>query len=353
MTDKRRRRHHLVSAFYLRGFANSDGRLFRTPLNGRPPHPIAVNDATVVTDYYSVELEDGPSDYFERLFAEIEAPAAAALRTLLADDFPTGDEREAFAMWAALQYLRSDSMRRRGTEQLTMMIRLVVGISGMESLREFIEEKEGAAVSDARLRAEWDDLTKSAGPTLKPDPAQHLGTIMRLLPGTAAMFNDSPWQIFRSTKHPFVTTDHPAFLVPEPDAPGWQGVGLANAAALGLPLSRTHALMIQLSGAASGAPDTGWSLSADNVRSLNYAIISEARQAIYHHPSDRPSEWFGGLPDPRDQEVQMVSGDGLISEEGLGGKLPASTIPGDSSQGFSLPDVPWPIPDRIFDWSEE
>lgn len=90
-----------MSAFYLRGFANANGRLFRTPLDGRAPHPIAVTDATVVNDYYSVDLEDGPSDFFERLFGEIEGPAAAALRGLLSTsrEFPSLEARAAFATW--------------------------------------------------------------------------------------------------------------------------------------------------------------------------------------------------------------------------------------------------------------
>jgi hypothetical protein len=83
---KRILRQHVVSHFYLKGFANEAWQLQRIVLPGDRSHLIATSDATVVKDFNTVVLPDGTqSDMFERAFAIIEQPASASLREILAD----------------------------------------------------------------------------------------------------------------------------------------------------------------------------------------------------------------------------------------------------------------------------
>lgn len=61
------RRQHVVSKFYLKGFADEAGQLRRVYLPGDRSHLMATSDATVVKDFYTVTLPDGSeSDMFER-----------------------------------------------------------------------------------------------------------------------------------------------------------------------------------------------------------------------------------------------------------------------------------------------
>ena len=110
---ERVRRQHVVSRFYLNGFANDDRRVRRVTLPGEPAHVLSTGDASVIKDFYTVTLPDGTeSDMFEKAFSEVEGPASDALRTLLEGTWPlTGHHRAALATWIALQHLRAEDIR--------------------------------------------------------------------------------------------------------------------------------------------------------------------------------------------------------------------------------------------------
>ncbi len=79
---------------------------------------------------------------FERAFSEIEEPAADALRAIIDGVWPiVGDRRSALATWIALQHLRSEEVRASQSIMNAEMIRLVVGASGKEALRQIIESR--------------------------------------------------------------------------------------------------------------------------------------------------------------------------------------------------------------------
>jgi Protein of unknown function (DUF4238) len=175
-------RQHVVSNFYLRGFADDRKQVRRVELPGDKRYNVATNNASVVKDFYTITLPDGTrSDAFERMFSGIEDVASSALRAVVAEGvWPlVGERREALAAWAALQHLRSEGVRNSQVQMQAQMIRLVVGVSGKEALRELISRAEGRDVDDVELDAEWADLTKPSGPDLIPDPAQHLKRFAR------------------------------------------------------------------------------------------------------------------------------------------------------------------------------
>ncbi len=179
MTDsgrQRTRRQHVVSRFYLSGFADDQDRLRRIVLPGENSHVVSVRDATVVKDFYTVQIGSETSDLFERLFAQFEQRAAGALaRVIRGRQWPLSPgDKAALAVWVALQYLRSEGVRRSQTQMRAQRIRLLVGVSGKEALRRHIEAAEGEVVDDARLDAEWRDLTQPGGPELKEDVDSHI-----------------------------------------------------------------------------------------------------------------------------------------------------------------------------------
>ncbi|XVV02508.1 DUF4238 domain-containing protein [Actinosynnema sp. CA-248983] len=116
---KHTRRQHIVSQFYLKGFANERDVLRRVVLPGDKVHPISTSDATVINDFYTITMPDGSqSDMFERAFAKIEQSAAEALRAMLGGKWPlVGDDRAALASWIALQYLRAEHIRLSGVSK--------------------------------------------------------------------------------------------------------------------------------------------------------------------------------------------------------------------------------------------
>lgn len=352
--EKLTRRQHVVSRFYLSGFANEAGQLRRVLLPGDRAHLTNLNDASVIKDFYTVHLADGtPTDLFERLFSQVEQPASVALRAVRDGTWPLSQEKKVhLASWIALQHLRVEAVRTSQTEMQAQMIRLLVGASGKEALRAHIESAEGTPIGPERLDAEWADLTKPGGPTLRPDASEHMRTVMELLPPTAEMFASLQWSLGVYEQLTLITCDHPVVLVPHVDHPGWSGVGLATAAGFAVSLSRHLGLVI---GASPDLPDLRLPGYPALGRLMNAGVAANARRCIFHHPDDTKLVEALSLPEPQLNEVSHGSTDHFVKEEGLYAGVPKGDLQamakatahesGDS--GVTLSDLPWPIPGRL------
>ena len=359
---KRTRRQHVVSAFYLRGFANEGGRLFRTPLTGDAPHPVAVTDATVRNDFYTITGPAGePSDVFERFFAQLEGDAVPGLKSLTAPEprFPVGEIRASLSMWIALQYLRSEGVRSSGAELRAAEVQITVGFSGKQRLRELIESREGVTISDARLDAEWADLTQPGGTRIEADVRDHIASIMDMLPSVSNLIHHSPWMLLRFAKKSLVTSDHPVFLIRSIDAKPWEGVGLATAFGYGIALDRHTGVIIVTSGVEGGAPDHAVPPSAFYAKLFNQRVVRNARKALYHHPEDDPRGAVGGdLPPERGTEMEVVPRtfpevdwrEPTVYPTQEDAPMPHDE--NDSAETWSIDDLPWPIPGRVFTFTD-
>lgn len=68
------RRHHVVSKFYLRYFANDNERIRTVMLPGERTFPQSIGDASVQTGYYTVIDQEGQqSDAMEQALSLVEA----------------------------------------------------------------------------------------------------------------------------------------------------------------------------------------------------------------------------------------------------------------------------------------
>lgn len=329
----------------------------RVELPGMKRHPASINDATVVKDFYTIETESGDlSDFFERQFSEVERPAAAALSMLLQDDvWPMkGEHRFALATWIALQYLRTERVRDQQTEMNAQFIRLIVGVSGKEALRGHIERHEGRAIAAGRLNAEWDELTRPEGPTIRPDVRKHLEILAEMLPETALSINRRQWTVNIFERKRLMTSDHPVSLHASPDRPSWRGVGTRNAGAYVLPLSRTRSLTI---GASPELPDLRVPGNTRMFQAVNRATALAARRCVYWHPDDDQALKGFDLPIPRGSEIDQISNHnfneaGLAASSSLDDaedfdvETDEQTIV-DEEPGIGLSDIPWPIPGRV------
>lgn len=352
------RRQHVVSRFYLNGFASDTGRIRRVTLPGEPAHVLSTGDASVIKDFYTVTLPDGTqSDMFEKAFGEVEGPASEALRALLGGAWPiTGDHRAALATWIALQHLRAENIRTSQASMNGQLIRVIVGTAGKEALRELIGKAEGREVLDDELDREWRDITKPGGPDLTPEANEHIRILMDLLPGMAAYLHDGRWTVFRFQRRSIVTSDHPVSLLVGGDYPAWQGVGIATAELFAVPLGRRTALTIQprhrIGPGMENLPDSEHEGSTQVANSINQETISRARRYVYHHPDDSPLHRLH-LPDPdRRSRPSMSDSSGLIREDGLFGHMTEEErksmprIGGNDGHGFSIQNLAWPIPGR-------
>lgn len=358
------RRQHTVSKFYLKGFADDRDQVSRVALPGEQRITLSIRDATVIKDFYSVELPGGErSDMFERVFSEIEGPASNALDAVLGGKWPLSlEEKEHLGTWIALQQLRGEEVRASQNHVGSEFIRLVVGVSGKEALRRHIEGAEGRRIGDEELHAEWQDITKPGGPTIVPNPVEHMRTVIELTPGLAAYLRDSQWTLHRFRRRALVTCDHPVSM-DQADRNPWDGVGLTTADIFSLPLSRRVGLTIQprhrferFTVDTASVPDFAVDGTTATANSINQQTVREARRYVYMHPEDDLDERVQ-LPQPTTtSRMSATNIDGLISEDGL---YPAGSSSSSSrrsrlqtdglgeKRGVTLADLPWPIPGRI------
>lgn len=341
----------MLSRFYLNGFANQAGQLRRVLLPGDRAHLTSVNNASVIKDFYTVDLSDGTqTDLFERLFAEVERPASVALRAVRAGVWPLNElQKVHLAGWIALQHLRVEAIRTSQAEIKAQMIRVLVGASGKEALREHIESSEGAPISADRLDAEWADLTKPGGPTLQADASEHMRTVVELLPPTTEMFASLQWSLGVYEDLALITCDHPVVLVPHANHPQRSGVGLVTAAGFAVPLSRRLGLVI---GASPDLPDMRLPGHPPLGRLLNAGVAANARKCLFHHPDDEELVSSLTLGEPRLGEISHGNTDHFINEEGLYAGIPKHDLQAmaalhDDDSGISLGDLPWPIAKRV------
>jgi hypothetical protein len=356
---QRVRRQHVVSQFYLKGFANDASRVKRLGLPGTDEIVMTTSDATVIKDYYTVELPDGTrSDMFERFFSQFEGDAAEAIRSVSSGSWPLGDEqRTALARWVALQYLRGEEIRNSHGALGGLHIRLLVGTSGKAALRALIEQREGAPISDFDLDWEWNDLTKPGGPNIETDPEEHLAFLMDLLPNLAAHLDSWHWNLFQFERKALGTADHPVSLIARSDHPVGHGVGIATAGLFYVPLTRRHGLTMQPRDAFPAhlgfVPDQRHAGTTQVANTLNQQAARSARRFVYCHPDDAPFASPVVLPEPSAHSWSDSGADRMIFEEGLFGGLSddamhamASPSMGDD-RGMTLGDLPWPIPGRV------
>lgn len=350
------RRQHTVSKFYLKGFADDRDQISRIQLPGEPRIKLSINDATVIKDFYSLELPNGErTDMFEKLFAEIEGPASRALEAVRGGKWPlSAEEKEELGFWIALQQLRGEEIRGSQNHVQGEFIRLLVGVSGKEALRSHIGHAEGRTISNAELDLEWQDLTKPGGPDLAANPAEHVRLVVEVAPGFAAYLRDSHWMLHVFERKALLTADHPVTMDERNRGPH-DGIGLFTADMFALPLSRRLALTIQprhslrdFTPNPEQAPDFKIPGTAASANSFNQQTVREARRYVYLHPDDTLSAYIH-MPEPVERSRMRASNiDNLISEDGLfpkGG--PPAPRPSAKGEGTSLSDLPWPIPGRI------
>lgn len=356
------RRQHTVSKFYLRGFADEREQVSRVSLPGEPRVRLSIRDATVIKDFYSVELPGGErSDMFEKMFSEIEGPASRALDAILGGTWPLSLEAKgSLGLWIALQQLRGEEQRASQNQIGSDFIRLLVGVSAKQALRRHIQAAEGMVVGDEELDLEWQDITKPGGPTIMPNPIDQIRTVVELAPGLGEYLRDSHWTLHRFRRRALVTCDHPVSM-DQADRRAGDGVGFATADLFTVALSRRLALTIQprhrlkrFTGDPESVADFDVDGTTASANSINQQTVREARRYVYLHPVDDLDPRIL-LPGPTtSSRMRSIGIDGLISEEGLGapdGETPplSHVVSEDlnGSDGITLDDLPWPIPGRI------
>ncbi|KGN30847.1 hypothetical protein N802_05485 [Knoellia sinensis KCTC 19936] len=259
---------------------------------------VSVSDASVVRDFYTVELEDGTrSDRWEKRFAEAESRVAPMVRAATREVFwsPSPIELAHLTTWIALQFLRGPDHRRLLTQIRAQTLVMTVGMGGLAYLRHAMSEGLQRAVSAEEAEAVWDDIHSPGGPAVRVTGSEHIHSIRGSLGQAANFIGHRSWHRIRFDRRSLAINDSPVGLIPAEDHHPARGVGLANAGAVTIALDRRTLLWLDHPTVGNGdyPPST---LAA---RLHNQSVVFGAERFVYMHPDDAdPTE---GLALPREE----------------------------------------------------
>jgi hypothetical protein len=307
------KRHHIVSRFYLRHFADEAERITTVMLPGEPTFTQTVGDASVHTRFYTAIGHDGePTDAAETAFSRIETAAAEAWREVCTGVWPLSDSaRGHMAGWIALQLLRGTRVRTSMDQIGTDMLQLEVIVGGRRRLRDVLRDL-GELYDDESVNREWISLFE-APLAFEINANHHLQYLASALPRITESLLDRWWLLTTFERKRLATSDHPVYVLPNPDhlAMGL-GTGIENADTIHVPLTRRHSLALALRATlpnelAGVHEDRRVAGVAATALYSNSCAVNSARRMLFHHPEDSPLNGLD-LPAPRTHEV-AISGD--------------------------------------------
>lgn len=304
------RRHHVVSRFYLRYFANDSERVTTIMLPGARTFQQSIGDASVQTDFYTVIDQAGQqTDAAERALSLLEADAAAAWREVAAGVWPLGDaHRESVAAWVALQLLRGSNVRNSMSQLATHTLLLEAILGGRTRLREALSAV-GEAFDDDTVNREWVDFFKNPI-RAEVHANHHIQHLAAMLPRVTQSLLDRWWILTVFERKALATSDHPVHLVPNEEMTRTgRGTGIENAMAIHVPLTRRHSLAMCHPSAmpeelAMMRRDVRQSGVTATALYSNSCTVNNARRFLFHHPDDALLTGFD-LPQPRERELVL------------------------------------------------
>lgn len=302
----RAKRHHVVSKFYLRYFADTRDQLQTVMLPGDRRFPQSVGDASVNTNFYTVIDDEGEqSDAAEHALSQLEGYAATAWREMDAGVWPLPEEsRTAMAGWLALQLLRGPGVRNSMSELATHALLLQVVVGGREGMRQVLADL-GEPTHDSNVDEQWVAFFKNPV-QLEAQANHHMRHLGEMLPRITDSLINRHWLLTVFERKALATSDHPVYVVPNDEhiARG-MGTGIENAEVIHAPLTRRHSLAMYLPSAepelAAVGGDLTWHGVAATALYSNSCVVNSARRFLFHHPDDAPLTGLD-LPQPRTRE---------------------------------------------------
>jgi len=307
------KRHHVVSRFYLRYFANEYEQITTVMLPGDRTFQQSVGDASVQTRFYTAVGHDGePTDAAETAFGVIEGAAANGWREVCDGTWPLpNDLREHMAGWIGLQLLRGNSVRASMSQIGTDLLQMEVIIGGRRRLRDALRDI-GEPHDDESVNREWIALFREPL-EIEATANHHLQYLSTALDRVTGSLLDRWWLLTTFERRGLATSDHPVYVLPNPRAVGFGlGTGIENADTIHLPLTRRHSLAMALR---ATLPAELAGISRDIVTPgvaatalySNSCTVNSARRMLFHHPDDSPLTGLTLHP-PRSREISS-SGD--------------------------------------------
>lgn len=226
------KRHHVVSAFYLRHFANTQGQL-TVVRRDKPPYLTSTTNVGVVSRFNTITDHDGnPSLMVEEMVQQIEGKAAPIFRELQRTDaIPTGEDREWLAMFIALSQTRTPHFRRQAELQEEIFGKANLYCHTDASIKEALREMNGREPSDHELRLTREGIDRIDEYQIEIPSNRTLKSAFDVATdGLSPALLGMHWHLMKSDVRAFICGDHPiAYMREQRPENAHMGIGLTSA----------------------------------------------------------------------------------------------------------------------------
>jgi hypothetical protein len=261
------KRHHTVSQFYLRRFADVNHQVMRVPLGANvKPHRVNVINVAVESYFYQAVLSDGSvTPEIEKRLSAMEAEWGPAIGAFVGGD-SSQRVRASVASWVAMQFLRTTWVREE--------IR-----AASERIGEIMDRHGGRP-------AGW-----------RWHPNVHLTGMLNAHRQIVDILLGRAWSVVSFKRKGLITSDNPVVLLPKPDADESTPLAMASNGGVYVPLDRRMGLLLT-------EHDFGVELPGTTARAREYNQWAawNAHRAVFHHPDDHAILDQIELPTPGEPE---------------------------------------------------
>jgi len=320
-TQKRSKAHHVVPQFYLRAWANEEGKISARLRTGKV-FETGTEALAVEKDFYTAELPDGTKDALvEKALAEVDDAGAAAHAALLRQEFPLEPEQKiTFSVWLGLQWVRGRSSRA-GSQELADKLQKMLIRMGLENAEVDSTEDDGAQVpppipEGARAGEsvpipDLSHLTPKEREEIKQDldnvqfempRSLVLLQMLEMMAPAAMPFLEAEWHLLRFDGPLLLTSDEPIILQRNPRPENrFLGVGPASADQIYVPLSPSLCLAIIRAGS-TGRQIVNQLPSAE-AEKINASTVRTWWSQLFRHVNG--PEFPKAVPDLPDERIAI------------------------------------------------
>ena len=267
---------HLISRFYLKGFANSDNKVFLKDVD--KSRQASIKSASVIDSYFS---DIAGNDEFENFIAKYESKAAPAFAKIIngSKTAITEAELQSLFEFVCLTFLKSPRARR-----LAQDVGKIFQITNFVEVRNLINN-QNALISRSSLSNDYEILLDLKSSNLDDDrdfllKDMHMNTVKRIISQAAKLRYDFKLEIVEFRNKKLLTCDSPVVLFSKSRL----STGLAECDQIYFPLARNIGLIY--SRIADGILNDKYIPSVILQETLNSAISASARKYLVSHPDD-------------------------------------------------------------------
>jgi hypothetical protein len=269
------KRPHFVPRTYLRAWASSDD-LLAYRRRGDNTRPASVKNVAVRGGIYGLgQLGDA----CEKMYQDVEVEWPDLRRDLIAQGDLQADRRRIFALFAALQLVRTE----KHVEQMNFISNVAATTAERpvpkDAVRDYLRDLHGGAEPDeSEVEAAWSYVCGVLAMFGVPTPAlAHSVPVDVAVTQIAPRLQTMNWTVHKFRGAPLISSDSPVHPWRRPTQdPEPRGVGIETADEVRFPLSPGALLVMDR---APRSPTPQW--STRNPRAINAEIGRQCHQFVF------------------------------------------------------------------------